>query len=230
MDDRGPCDLGQQMAKLGSKSQPTGWEPDADRECIEGVSICLQPAEVSQHLVTAVPWLQSGQIAYDVAKKLKALFNLIDRIQCRDDFPRRSTGSDDYDSCGLRHALFTSRIRAQKFGHGGVPRLYDSIAFENLPHRSGEDTQVQPKTPMIYIPVVERELLVPIKSIPTVDLYPTSDPRLDVVTAHLLGCISGYVFRKPWARTYQTHLPANYVDESRQLVNAGVTEKTAERS
>src|ERR1700677_172533 len=196
MDDRGPFDPGQKMAKLSRKSQATGREPDADGECVEGISICLQPAEISQYLFTAIPWLQSGQITDNVAKELKALFNLIDRIQCRDDFPRRSAGSDDDDSCGLCHGLFASRIRAQKFGHGGVPRLCDSIAFENLPHCSGEDTQVQQKTPMIYIPVVEGELLVPIKSIPTVDLYPASDPRFDVVAAHLRGCISGYVLRK----------------------------------
>ncbi len=68
-------------------------------------------------------------------------------------------GSNLCVSCAL--CLSVGRGRAPEFFRRGVARLADALSCEHLPHADRQDLEIQPQRPMIHIPYIQAELILP---------------------------------------------------------------------
>src|SRR5213080_469022 len=76
--------------------------------------------------------------------------------------------------------------RALELFGGRLSWLVDSFPPQSLPHRDGYDLEIQPQRLPVYVPHVERELLLPGQGVTTVHLSPAGNTGLRVVATHLL--------------------------------------------
>ena len=116
----------------------------------------------------------------------------------------------------------------EELRHGGMTFGADASAFQNLDNRKEEDLDIEPDAPVVYLPDVELELLFPTEAVAAADLRPAGDAGLDFVPPGLLGGVAVEVFHEERPRADEAHLPAQDVDELRQLVEAGPAEEPAQ--
>src|SRR5580692_6213242 len=86
-------------------------------------------------------------------------------------------------------------VQPSELRHGGVTRLRDSFTPYYLPDGLSQNGKVQPETPMVDVPNVESESLIPVQQVPAIDLSPSSDSGSYSMTAHLLGGITFEILR-----------------------------------
>jgi len=79
---------------------------------------------------------------------------------------------------------------AAKFPHGGVSRIREAIATENLRECSCQDAEIEPQTPVLHVPEIMGEFLLPIEVVTPIHLRPSGDSGADIVAAHLLRRIA----------------------------------------
>ena len=111
---------------------------------------------------------------------------------------------------------------------GGLPWLTDAFAFDHFPESHKHDLDVQPERPVVHVPDVIAEFVLPGDGVASVDLRPTRQAGISIVAAHLFGRISFKVFHQQRARTNQAHLTAQDVEEFGQLVQAEGAQETPE--
>src|SRR5690606_10394407 len=87
----------------------------------------------------------------------------------------------------------------------------------------------QPKRLMVHIPDIVAELVLPRQGIAAVNLSPAGKARPHLVAAGLLGVVERQILHQQRARADQAHVALEDVPELRQLVEAGRTQKAAER-
>jgi len=101
------------------------------------------------------------------------------------------------------------------------------LAGQHLPDRQPEDFQVQQEGPVVDVPHVEPELLLPTDRVSSVHLRPAGDARLDLVPAQLLGGVEGQVLGEQGARADERHVARNDIPKRGQLVEAGGAQEPA---
>src|SRR5438477_629134 len=77
--------------------------------------------------------------------------------------------------------------------HPRPTRLIDALANDDLPDRHQQDPDVQEHRPVIDVPHIEREPLLPRKRVAAVDLRQTRDARQQVVPPRLRRCVPFHV-------------------------------------
>ena len=78
------------------------------------------------------------------------------------------------------------------------------------------------ETPIIYVPDVESEFVIPTQGIPPVDLRPTGDARLDALAMGVTGdLVAEFVVMRDRMRTRtdQAHLAGDNVEKLRQFID-----------
>src|SRR5438270_903518 len=104
---------------------------------------------------------------------------------------------------------------------GAVPRNH---SFGGLK----KDFQVKPGRAKASILQIETHHIVESNTATSINLPQSGDARLRLEQTTAMPCFIGFDFiRHGRSRTYQRHLAAQYVDELRQLVQAGTPQKTA---
>src|SRR4051794_31990068 len=88
---------------------------------------------------------------------------------------------------------------------------------EQQPGGAHEDAHVEPQRTVIDVPDVQRDSLLPVERPAAVDLGPAGQPRLHLKAAALLGRVELHLRRDRWSRADDRHLPADDIDEVRQL-------------
>ena len=102
-----------------------------------------------------------------------------------------------------------------------MPLLADSLAANHFAQSHPQNSDIQPQAPVIHVPHVQLELLLPSEVIAAIHLRPTRDARRDFMPAELARAVSREILRKqrPW--THQRHLATEYIPQLRQFVQAG---------
>src|ERR1035438_7747487 len=108
--------------------------------------------------------------------------------------------------------------------------LTHALARKHLPNCQDQNAKIKPKTPVVHVPHIKRELSVPADIITTVDLSPAGDTRFHVMPPSLLGCVILQILRQKWPRTNQAHLAGQHIPQLRQLVETKSAEQFAETS
>ena len=103
------------------------------------------------------------------------------------------------------------------------------MAADDLTQRTAEDLAVEAKGPVVDVPDVQRELVVPRERVAAVDLRPARDPRPHLVPPLLLGCVEIEVLHQQRARADEAHLAREHVEQLRELVEARAPEEPPER-
>lgn len=75
---------------------------------------------------------------------------------------------------------------------------------------------------MLRIPDIERKPLIPRETISPVNLRPPCDAGPDRMPEGFALAVIGKIFRQERPRTDQTHLPAQHVEQLRQLIETGL--------
>src|SRR5215207_2424668 len=125
---------------------------------------------------------------------------------------------------GLRNPLRrqpTKRRRHESLAEvsrSPAARLALVRAAEERQRRSQEDLQVEERAPVLHVPDVQLDSLLPGKRGPAVDLRPAGDARLHVEAAPLAIRVLLDLVAQGWARPDQAHVAADDVPELRQLV------------
>ena len=74
-----------------------------------------------------------------------------------------------------------------KIFRGSAARLIDTLSSDDLPSGEPNNLHIQAKGPVIYIPDVQLELILPSEGVASVHLCPASEAGIDIVPPHLLG-------------------------------------------
>ncbi len=146
-------------------------------------------------------------------------------------FAAELTGPEDHK----RFHAATSRNRddvfpgAQEFGHRGIRAVRHAFAAEDHENGLEENRQVERHAPVIDVPGVEPEFLLPREGVAPPHLAPAGDARLDFVTPSLLGRVTIEILRQEGPRADQAHLSPQHLQELRQFVEARLAKQAAER-
>jgi hypothetical protein len=104
----------------------------------------------------------------------------------------------------------------------------DVFSSEDLQSGQTEDLEVEPEAPVIHVPHVVFEPLLPGHRVPSVHLGPPRDPGPHVVPTGLLGRVQREVLDPERAGSDQAHVPLQHVEQLGQLVQAGGPEEPAD--
>src|ERR1019366_1816193 len=115
-----------------------------------------------------------------------------------------------------------------KLLRGHMSPLTDPLAPEHFPNSHGQNANIKPETPVVDVPEIKRELLVPAEVITTVDLSPAGDTRFHIVPPGLLRSVALHILRQEWPWTNQTHLAFQHIPQLGQLIETKLPEKLAE--
>src|SRR5439155_296864 len=113
-----------------------------------------------------------------------------------------------------------ARLSAKRRSSKSVPGMRDALAREDRARGEGKDPGVEDETPVVDVPNVEGQSLVPVHGVPAVDDRPPRHPRQDVVPPALLLRVSLQILRQEWSGPNQAHVAPNDVQELRQFVDA----------
>ena len=116
----------------------------------------------------------------------------------------------------------------RKIGHRCVPRLRDALTREDDARGEDKDLGVKQQTPMVDVPNVEGQSLIPPYGVPAVDDRPPCHPWQNVVPPALLLSVSLQIHRQEGAGSDQAQLASNDVQELRQFVDARRAKELAE--
>src|SRR5215210_4548136 len=94
--------------------------------------------------------------------------------------------------------------------------------------RRDDDPEVEPERPVVDIPDVEDEAVVPAYEVPALHLGEPSDAGLHVVPSCLLRRIARQVLEQEWPWSHDAHLALDDVPQLRQLVEAGSPENRSQ--
>src|SRR5215510_15560093 len=84
--------------------------------------------------------------------------------------------------------------------HGRVPGRGHTLAAHDHLHGARQDRGVEAERPMVDVPDVVFELLLPRERVAPVHLRPPGDAGPHVVTTRLLGCVERQVLDEEWTR------------------------------
>ncbi len=118
-------------------------------------------------------------------------------------------------------------VAAERF-HRRVSGGRDAFSAKDRRDRHDEDAQVEQERPVVHVPDVHLEALVPRDGVSAVDLRPSGDSRADLVPASLLGIVARQVLHEQRPRPHDAHLAEKDVDELGQLVERGRAQDAAE--
>src|SRR5690606_2505254 len=90
-----------------------------------------------------------------------------------------------------------------------------------------DDAEIQQKRPVIHVPDIQLEPLVPLNIVATADLRETGDSRLDVVATHLLGGVEIEIFHQQRSWSNEGHVALEHVPELGKLVQTGLAQEFA---
>ena len=76
-----------------------------------------------------------------------------------------------------------------------------------------DDLDVQPERPVVHVPDVITEFILPGDGVASVDLRPTRQAGIDIMPAHLFGRVAFKVFHQQRTRADHAHLAAQDVEE-----------------
>ena len=107
--------------------------------------------------------------------------------------------------------------------------LRAACAREDSARGKGKDLYVEEETPVVDIPNVEGQSLVPVHDVPAVDDCPPRHSRKDLVPPALLLRVSLQILRQEWPGPHQAQVAPNDVQELRQFVDARRAKEPAER-
>ena len=92
------------------------------------------------------------------------------------------------------------------------------MAGQDRPDARRQDFEVERKAPVIDVPDVERELLLPADRVAAVDLRPAGDARPDLEAPGLLGAVEPVLAVNEGPRADVAHLALEHVPQRRKLV------------
>ncbi len=82
---------------------------------------------------------------------------------------------------------------------------------------------------MIYVPHIERELILPCDAVATVYLRPPGNARDYVVAMPLPGAVQGKILHEEWPRADKTHLTESDIEQLREFIQRCFSHERAER-
>src|SRR5215211_3758108 len=103
------------------------------------------------------------------------------------------------------------------FAHEPVAAIH-ALGREDGRRSADENSQVKTETPVFAIPEIELDPLVPVDRVSAVHLCPSGKPWLYLQATPLALCISLNLVGQGGTGPDEAHLPAQDVDELRQLV------------
>src|SRR6516164_642825 len=89
---------------------------------------------------------------------------------------------------------------------------------QHRPQRPHQDPSIQRQTPILHVPHIQHESLLPTRRVSPVHLRPPGDSRLHFVPTHLLRAVAFQVLhqQRPWP--HQTHIASQHIPQLRQLI------------
>ena len=104
----------------------------------------------------------------------------------------------------------------------------DAFPFEDLYQRHEEDFDIEPQGPIVNIPHIQGEFLLPGDGVAAVYLRPAGDPWFRVVSPHLFRGVSADVLHQKGPGPHKAEVAFEHVPELGELVDAGAPQKPAE--
>src|SRR5262249_27690890 len=108
-------------------------------------------------------------------------------------------------------------------------RITRTDAGEDRAYRPAHDRQVEHCAPVVDVPDVERQPIVPRERVAAAHLDEASDARTHLVPASLIRRIAWKILRQEGPRTDQRHFASEHIQKLRQLIDAGSAEPAADR-
>src|ERR1019366_206060 len=111
-----------------------------------------------------------------------------------------------------------------------MARVADALWPQHLQRCHPEYLHIEPEAPVVHIPHIRLELLLPSKAVAAIHLRPAGDAGLDLMAAPLERGVSVQVLREQRPRTHQTHVSLEHVPELWQLIETGAAKPPSQRS
>src|SRR6266850_1219049 len=116
------------------------------------------------------------------------------------------------------------RVRASEFRGGLVTRLADAFAEKNLLDGACQNAEIQKERPVVDVPHVQLEAVLPRQSVAPADLSEPCKARTNLVTARLPARIPIEVLRQKRARADEAHVAPEHVEQFGNFIDARLAE------
>src|SRR5215472_5614855 len=106
---------------------------------------------------------------------------------------------------------------ASEYRHGRKSPRGDAAAAQNRSDGAGDNSSIQPQAPMVHVPNIEPELLLPRERVSAAHLRPSGNARKHLVPSRLLWGVTLQVFHEQWTRSHHAELSSQDVPQLGKL-------------
>jgi hypothetical protein len=126
----------------------------------------------------------------------------------------------EQDGFSSSQSGFAGSAGSFEFFRSRIAGLADPFTPEDLPDGIKEDAYIEHEGPVIDIPDIQPEFIVPTQGVPPIHLRPAGHPWQHMVPSSLFGSVAIQVLHQEWTGTNQAHLSFQHIEELREFIEA----------